>query len=332
MFNRRFIREKTVQAYYGYVQGGAESAVVCQKNLLAGLDQTAALYYLQIAFLISLSEYAEEKYQGAMERKRVPEKALEGLRLMARNIAIDHLKKDTNYLLNIDSYKFNWKDRQADLVSAVFAELFSLQDGNSVANTVLENLKAEKAEAVSPVSPEETAFEFHRAFLRKLYKRKIGLNPILRSYCEERSLFWESDYESAVFWVFSTISQMSPERNNNVDPGWSPNDEAVVFGKTLLEKTLLHQDEYNQYIYSRLQNWKPERLGVTERVLLCMAVSELVNFPSIPVKVTLNEYIELGKRFCLPESASFINGVLNKIVVDLQSEKKILKSGRGLIG
>ncbi len=329
MFNRRYIREKAVQAYYGFVQGGAESALSCQKNLLAGLDQTASLYYLHISFLVSLSEYAQERYESMTERKRFSEAQLEGLRMMAQNLAVEHLKKDPNYLINIENYKFNWKDRQTDLISAVFNDLFNLQEGPSIADKVLENLKADweqKPEA------EKSDFEFHRMFLRKMYRRKIGPNPILRSYCEERSLYWESDYESVTVWVSTLIAQMSPERLDNVDQGWSAEDEAVVFGKTLLEKTLLHQDEYNDYVFARLQNWKPERIGLTEKVLLCMAVSEFLNFPSIPVKVTLNEYIELAKRFCVADSAAFINGVLNKIAKDLADEKKLRKSGRGLIG
>lgn len=329
MFNRRYIREKAVQAYYGFVQGGAESALACQKNLLAGLDQTASLYYSHISFLISLSEYAQERLESLIERKRFPGTQLEGLRMMAQNLAVEHLCKDPNYLLNIENYKFNWRERQADLISAMFNDLFNFQDGPSVADKVLENLKAdwEKEEEA-----EKTSFEFHRAFLRKMYRRKIGPNPILRSYCEERSLYWESDYESVTVWVSSLIGQMSPERLDNVDRGWSAEDEAVAFGKTLLEKTLLHQDEYNDYVFARLQNWKPERIGLTEKVLLCMAVCEFLNFPSIPVKVTLNEYIELAKRFCVADSGAFINGILNKIAKDLAEEKKLRKSGRGLIG
>lgn len=336
MFNRRFIREKTIQAYYGFFQGGAESALACQKNMVAGLDQTAQLYYLQLSFLLALSDYADEQYGQALLRGRRSEEDMEGLRMMARNKAVDKLRNDNTLILKSAEYKFNWKERQSDLIKAVYESLFIGKGDCSVAGKLQASIEKKQEEEETSSDSEsavsESVFFRHKEFLRKLYKKKISAHPVLRSFCEERSIYWESDYESACFWAYTTLANMSMESISNVDPGWTVTDEVVVFGKTLLEKTLLHQDEYNAYIASRLDNWNHERVGTTERVLLCVAVSELINFPSIPVKVTLNEYIELSKRFCTQESSAFINGVLNKIAQDLKADKKIKKSGRGLIG
>lgn len=334
MFNRRFIREKAVQAYFGFCQGGSENALACQKNMLAGLDQTAELYYLQLSFLITLSDYAAQHYEPAIQRGRRQEEELEGMRLMASNKVVEKLRTDSNLSLKSTQYKFSWKDRQKDLTKAVYESLFLSSEGSSIAGRLQSALKEtlQGKPGMEDLSEEEKDFALHKEFLKRLYRKKISTHPVLCSFCEERSLYWEADYEPACFWAYTTLSQMQPEGTAQVDPGWTIDDEVVVFGKTLLEKTLLHQDEYNGYIASHLTNWKPERVGATERVLLGMAVSELLNFPSIPVKVTLNEYIELSKRFCTPESASFVNGVLNQVAQDLQAEKKIKKSGRGLIG
>lgn len=358
MFNRRFIREKTIQAYYGFAQGGPESALACQKNLLAGLDQTAELYYQHLSFLIELSHYTRQHYIEAAKRGRRSQDELEVLRLMAQNSAIEHIAHDPNYLSRKDWYKFNWKERHADLVSAVYESIFlSSGDEVSAAGKIRANLleshpvheevllptededsdineaygteSEESPETLPQVS--ETIFERDREYIKRLYKRKISTNPVLRSFCEERSIFWESDYDSVVFWVCSLLAKLDRKKTCNVDPGWTAEDEDIVFGKTLLEKTLLHQAEYDLYIASCLTNWKPERIGTIENVLLRVAVCELIQFPSIPVKVTLNEYIELSKRFCSPESAAFINGVLNKLAQDLKADKKIKKSGRGLL-
>lgn len=324
MFNRRFLREKTIQAYYGFVQGGADSAMACRQNMLAGLDRTAELYYLQLFLLVSLAEQAEERYRKATERGVKTDKDLESVRHMADNRVVAGIKQDLNYQLKSEAYRLNGIKGLNDLVVSVYDTLFVKKDGESTADKVWQ--------AVLEDNGKTDDFERDREFLRKLYKRKISAHPVLRSFCEERSIFWESDYESATFWVYSLLGQMSPERNNNVDAGWSIQDEAVDFGITLLDKTLLHKDEYDAYIAERLQNWNHERIGTLEKVLLCVAMSEFINFPSIPVKVTLNEYIELAKRFCAQESPIFVNGVLHKIAQDLKTDKQMKKSGRGLIG
>ena len=319
MFNRRYIREKVVQAYYGFAQGGCENALSCQKNFLTGLDQTAQLYYYQLLFVVTLADYAAEQYKQAKERGVRSQKLLEGLRMMAENAAIEKLRRDSVLKTKTAEYRFDTKALR-DLVKAVYESLFLNQGEGSVAG----RMQADTSD--------EDPFLHHREFLRRLYKRKISDHPALRSYCEERSIYWEADYESACFWVYTTLSRMEEETETGIDEGWTVDDEVVDFGKTLLEKTLLHHDTYNRYVAESLENWRQERIGATESVLLCVAVSEMINFPSIPVKVSLNEYIELSKHFCSKDSAAFVNGVLNKVAGKLKEEKVIKKSGRGLIG
>ncbi len=319
MFNRRYIREKVVQAYYGFAQGGCENALACQKNFLTGLDQTAQLYYYQLEFVVTLADYAAEQYRQAKERGIRSQKLLEGLRMMAENAAIEKLRRDSVLKAKAAEYRFDTKTLR-DLAKAVYESLFLNQGEGSVAG----RLQADTSD--------EDPFLHHREFLRRLYKRKISNHPALRSYCEERSIYWEADYESACFWVYTTLSRMEEENETGIDEGWTVDDEVVNFGKTLLEKTLLHHGTYNGYVADSLENWRQERIGATENILLCVAVSEMVNFPSIPVKVSLNEYIELSKHFCSKDSAAFVNGVLNKVAGKLKEEKVIKKSGRGLIG
>lgn len=320
MFNRRFLREKVIQACYGFFQGGAESALACRQNLLAGLEQTSQLYYFYLRFIVELASLANERYRQALGRGRKPEE-LESVRLMAENTVVEHLAKDVNFLLKSESYRVDQRVF-TDLLATVYDAVFSSKnDGEPVQN---ESQKAEKNET-------ENRFEHDREFLRRLYRRKIATNAALRSYCEERSIFWESDYDNVVFWIFSLLGRMSVERDNNVPEGWNTENEDVKFGITLLDKTLMHADEYNEYIAPRLQNWNHERVGATEKTLLCVAMSELVNFPSIPVKASMNEYIELTKQFCSENSAPFVNGVLHRLTQDLKNDKKMQKSGRGLI-
>lgn len=319
MFNRRFLREKVVQSCYGFFQGGAESALSCRQNLLAGLEQTAQLYYFHLKFIVELTHLARERYQQALARKRNTQQT-EALRLLAENTMAAHLENDVNFLLKSESYRAE-KRAFDDLLTTVYDALFALRhkDAALEADTPTESLQS------------EDRFEQDREWLRKLYRRKIAPNAALRSYCEERSIYWESDYDTVSFWVYSLLGRWNAEQNDNVETGWNAEEESVQFGITLLDKTLLHADEYNEYIGLRLQNWNHERIGATEKILLCVAMSELVNFPSIPVKASLNEYIELTKQFCSQESTPFVNGVLHRLAEDLKKDNKMKKSGRGLI-
>ena len=317
MFNRRFLREKVVQSCYGFFQGGAESALSCRQNLLAGLEQTAQLYYFHLKFIVELAHLARERYQQALARGRNTQQ-IEDLRLLAENTVAVHLENDVNFLLKSESYRVE-KRTFDDLLATVYDALFAPKH------------KEAENEVKTESSQTEDRFEQDREFLKKIYRRKIAPNAALRSYCEERSIYWESNYDTVAFWIFSLLGRLSAEHNNNVEDGWNAEEESVQFGLTLLDKTLLHAEEYNEYIGLRLQNWNHERIGSTEKTLLCVAMSELVNFPSIPVKASMNEYLELTKQFCSQESTPFVNGVLHRLTEDLKKDNKMKKSGRGLI-
>lgn len=320
MFSRRFLREKVVQACYGFFQGGAESALACRQNMIAGLEQTSQLYYFHLKFIVELTSLARERYRQALIRGREAQ-SMENLRFLAENTVVEQLERDVNFLAKSESYRVE-KRAFDDLLSTVYDAVFALKRGEEAETDA-------ETEKESPKTDDR--FELDRIFLRKLYRKKITRNAAFRSYCEERSIFWESDYDTVVSWVSLLLGRLNPESNDCVSTGWNIEDEAVQFGITLLDKTLLHADEYNEYIGARLKNWNHERIGATEKTLLCVAMSELVNFPSIPVKASLNEYIELSKQFCSQESSPFVNGVLHRLSEDLKHDKKMKKSGRGLI-
>lgn len=318
MFSRRFLREKVIQSCYGFFQGGAESAVASHENLLAGLEQTSQLYFFRLRFLSELLRLARERHRAASERGYKPE-ALLGLQRMAQNALMAQIEQDADFLKKSEAYRVDARALN-DLLLTVYEPLFALKNDHSPALKIAQKMEAEHR---------DNAYERDRHFLLSLHYR-IAENAALRSFCEERSIFWESDYEDVSRWICALLLHATPEQCE-VGEGLNKEDEAVRFGLELLDKTLLHAQEYDAYIAPRLKNWKYERVGLTEKTLLSVAVCELINFPSIPVKASLNEYIELSKWFCTQDSATFINGVLHRLVEDLTQDKKIKKSGRGLI-
>jgi N utilization substance protein B len=160
----------------------------------------------------------------------------------------------------------------------------------------------------------------------------------LQFYCEERSIHWTSDYDLAALFIQKTI-QLIPEEFPeeadftsllNKEEDMDPADEQK-FILDLFRTTIIHSEEFEKMIEGKTKNWEIDRIALTDIILIKMALTELIHFPTIPIKVTLNEYIDISKNYSTPKSKLFINGILDKLVETLSSEKKINKRGRGLM-
>ena len=154
---------------------------------------------------------------------------------------------------------------------------------------------------------------------------------MLDDVLEEQSILWSDDLGFVLTLVIRTISNM---RQSHADVKMLPefkSDEDAEFVKTLFEKTLINYNERLEYIEKFTRNWDVERIVFMDNLIMASAITELVSFPSIPVKVTLDEYIDIANFYSTPGCSTFINGVLDKIVEALTEEGKLKKTGRGLI-
>jgi transcription antitermination protein NusB len=186
-------------------------------------------------------------------------------------------------------------------------------------------------------SPDDS-FKTDREFFVRLVRKFILRSPELQFYCEERSIHWTDDFDWAGTFVLKALKSM-PEKFPKEgalttlldhDDDDNPADDRR-FIADLFRKTILHSDEFAALISERTRNWELERIALTDIILLKMALSELMFFPNIPVKVTMNEYIEISKSFSSVKSKLFINGILDKLVSDLREGDRIKKTGRGLL-
>ena len=315
MFNRRFIREKVIQTLYAFYQGGVESGTVCEKNMLFHLQQIYELYVCHLSFLVGLSEYFHQRADLA-EKQFIPAPdALKPIDLLERNEVIRQLVASPRFSLPNEACRLDWRSQES-LFKTLYDEILTSP------------FYKEYAEAPH-------SFENDRTFVQKLYKKKIVPNAVFRSLCDDKSITWAADYESVSYWVYTSIKKAETDDDSwiaeNFARSGKDQSEEVAFGKQLLEKALLHGDEYEPLIAELTENWETERIAVMELIILKTAVTEFVHFPSIPLKVTLNEYIEISKRFCSEKSRIFVNGLLHKLSAELQSRQMIKKSGRGLI-
>jgi N utilization substance protein B len=145
-------------------------------------------------------------------------------------------------------------------------------------------------------------------------------------------LYWAENKAILRSMVLKTIKSLEEDVSDfelaELSYNW---DEDKHFFETIFNQTVHESEKYEELIASKSKNWDLDRISETDKILLLMAIQEMINFPGIPVKVTINEYIEVSKKYSTPKSKQFINGVLDVIAVDLQKEGVIKKSGRGLI-
>lgn len=319
MLGRRHYRIKVLQSLYAWFQGGEPRVEAAAKSLLQSIDKVYELYYLQISFMLEVIHFYNYRMEESKNKFFPSPDEINPSYKLTNNRIIRMLQENEDLAAQFRRFKISWTEEQ-EMVRKVY-----------------QKLKASKDLADYLGSPDDS-FEADREFAEKMFRRFIAKSADLQFYCEERYIYWSDDFESAAIFVHKTLKQI-PE---NFSPAAEltslftrdDSDDAEDDRKFLLElfrKTIASSDEWATLIEQRTRNWEVDRIALTDILLIKMALTELTAFPQIPVKVTLNEYIEISKQFSSQKSKMFINGILDKLVSDLNAEKKIRKTGRGLI-
>jgi N utilization substance protein B len=319
MLGRRHYRIKVLQALYAYFQGGEARIEVAEKHLLNSLDKVYELYYYQISFLLEVIHF----YRFRMEESKTkfyptPEEVNPSYKLSDNRLVIQ-LEQNLPLKEHLERYRISWTEEQ-EMVRKVYQKLKS---GKELAEYLASGT---------------SSYQEDQVFLEKLFRKYVAKSADLQYFFEERSIFWEDDFEVAAIFVLKTIKLMT-ESFTEADTltglfskGTEDNpDEDRKFILDLFRKTITGSEESGKLIETRTRNWELERIALTDILLIKMALTELTSFSQIPVKVTMNEYIEISKQFSSQKSKLFINGILDKLVTDLVEEKKIRKTGRGLM-
>ncbi|MBQ4540508.1 MAG: transcription antitermination factor NusB, partial [Alistipes sp.] len=181
------------------------------------------------------------------------------------------------------------------------------------------------------MSQQERSFKEDLALVTEFFTRELEECEMLEDVLDEMSILWNDDLGFALIMVLRTLSSVRPSHEEIKLVPKFKSEEDLDFACELFAKTAVNYDEYQQQIERFTRNWDVERIAFMDNLIMATAVAELVGFESIPVKVTLDEYIEIAKFYSTNSSGTFINGVLDKLVAALQQEGRINKSGRGLI-
>lgn len=319
MLGRRHFRIKVLQSLYAYFQGGEERIDVAEKNLLRSIDRVTELYFTQLSLLLEVIHFYKFRMEEAKGKFFPTEEELNPNLKLLENRVIIQLQQNLELAAKINRYKISWTEEQ-EMVRKIQQKLKSGKD-----------LQEYLSSGVS-------SFQEDQEFAGKLFRKYIVRSGDFESYCEERDIHWADDYEVAAQFVLKTFKLM-PENFSEGDSlvglltrdSDADADDDRKFLTDLFRKTIRHSEEFEKLIDARTKNWELERIALTDIIILKMAMTEFVCFSQIPVKVSMNEYIEISKSFSSVKSKSFINGILDKLAGDLTEKKKIKKTGRGLM-
>ena len=308
-----------LQALYAWFQGGEHRIEIAEKNLLQGIDKFNELYYLIFSFFNEIIDFYRRRTEDA-KHKFLPtaEELNPNFKFLENRVVICILQnKDLQH--QVTRYKFSWTEEQ-ELIRKVFLKLRNSKDMKDYLNSGIHTFREDQE------------------IVNKLFRKFISRSADLQSYCEERCIHWNDDFSLAAIFIQKTI-QMIPEdfpENAgfpslfNKEEEDDPSDDHL-FILELFRKSILHSEEFEHMIEGKTKNWELERIALVDIILIKMALAELIYFPTIPVKVTLNEYIDISKDYSTPKSKLFINGILDKLVEMLSFDDKIIKHGRVLI-
>lgn len=315
MLNRRHLRIKILQALYAYFQTPGERFMErAEKELFFSIEKMYDMYILLLLLLEELRLVAEIKNEEGKNKKLPTEEDLNPNTRFSENKLLMLLQDNEELQRKTKNRKLSWaKDR--DLVRKLFRFLQSTREYSQF------------------MESSDDSFEAHRDGVVRMFKRQLVNHELLSTYFEERSIFWIDDLDLVASMVIKTLKKMEAGKGaeNELLPLYRDTEDELTFIKTLFRKTIIHRDQHIKGIEKSASNWEVERIALIDTILMQMALTEVREFDQIPVKVTLNEYIEIAKYYSTPKSSNFINGILDRLFQDMESSGEIRKTGRGLI-
>jgi len=314
VLNRRHIRVKVLQTIYAMHQSGSDDLVKEQKFLLSSMEDVLELYLIMISTLIEVRSKEETFLELSSKKHLATTEELDPNRKFVKNSVLNFLANNKSLLATIEKYKItNWK----------------LND--DVIVFLLESIKSSTFYK-SYMSNRINTFEEDKRFVIDLFSEVIAPNEKLYDYLEDYRLTWVDDIPVVNTNILKQLKliTVAEEKSFSV-PALFKDSEDVDFAKELFKKTVLNEYELAKEFIDRTPNWDPERISEVDTIMLKMAICEFLRFPSIPVKVTINEYLEIAKEYATPKSSLFINGILDNLVKDFEKTKKLNKTGRGLM-
>ncbi|MFD2727449.1 transcription antitermination factor NusB [Hyunsoonleella rubra] len=314
MLNRRHIRVKVMQTIYAFNGSESDDLSKDEKFLLFSIDNMYNLYLLLISLLLELQKRAEADLQKKRKKHLATSEDKNPNRKFVNNQVFQKMQSNAELKGLIDNNKMiNW-ELDSEYVGIIYKAIISSELYADYMQTRVSDFKEDKD------------------FFIDMFKDIVAPNEKLYEYIEDKNLTWLDDLPTVNTTILKMLRKLKTSTpDTHFTPELYKDADDKQFAIDLFRKTILNSASINGEIEQKTKNWDADRIANLDYVLLQMGISELQHFPSIPVKVTINEYLEIAKEYSTPKSSIFINGILDKLVKEYKTDGKLNKVGRGLL-
>lgn len=307
MINRVLLRIKIVQILYSFYKGDGKSLPLAEKELFHSIERTYDLYYHLLQLSIEITRYAESRIEAKKNKLRPTPEDLNPNTRFIDNKLIAQLTVNDQFVTYLAKQKLSWVNHP-EIIKNLYEQVIASDFYN-------EYMSAPQAD-----------YAADKDIWRKIYKKIILQSEDLDDSIEDQSIYWVDDIEMVISFIIKTIKRF--EWSNAEEQPLLPmfkDEEDAEFASKLIRGAMENGKKYRELIDQYTRNWELDRIAFMDTLIMEVALSEIMDFPSIPVNVTLNEYIEIAKNYSTDKSGTFVNGVLDNIVSQLKKDNKIVK-------
>ena len=319
MLNRRILRLKAFKVLYGSVLSDNMSLNQAQSQLDLSCEATRDLYVYMLGIVSPLTKLAQERLDAAKAKFNPTEEELNPNTKFADNALAKLLDADVDFQKVFNKKKFSWA--QYDLFL----------------KKVLTSIQSKEYYAEYMASSKSSLAEDCKLFTR-IFEEEFVDSLELEQILEDKSLYWSDDLAYSLTWCCKTFKNFAKGESWSLLPLYQSDmivgegvESDLAFVRKLLQASFAGYERYSAMVSEAVTGWEKDRLFSTDMVLIVMGLAEAASFPTIPLKVTINEYVEISKFYGTPKSRSFVNGLLDKLIQKLVEEGKVAKEGKGLM-
>ncbi len=312
MINRELIRLKVLQLVYAYYQNDGKTLDVVEKELMFSMDKGYELYLYLLSLLLALQKRAAAKDESAQNRQKRLGTSLNGLTpdgRFAANLLLEKLAENEQLIAYLENQKKEWVEEEPFV-----KRLYDAMTESDIFDIYLKK--------------EDFSFEADRELMRKLYKTFVCENDDFAPLIEDHSLYWNDDKEVVDSFVLKTIKRFTAESTPQQPllPKFASEDDRQ-FAIRLMRETIARAEETRGLIRGNVnaKKWDFKRIALMDLLIAQIAITEVLTFPSIPLNVSINEYLDIAKIYSTPRSAGYLNGMLDGIFKKLKADGKLLK-------
>lgn len=319
MLNRRILRIKAFKVLYSSVLSNDMTLSHAESQLDLSCEATRDLYVYMLGIVSPLTKIAQERIEAAKAKFNPTDEELNPNMKFAENALAKLLDEDPDFNKIFAKKKFSWQ--QYDLFL----------------KKVLSSVMTKQYYADYMASEKTGLAEDCKLFTR-IFEEEFVDSEDLEKILEDKSLYWNDDLGYSLTWCCKTLKSLAKGERWQLPPLYQSDlmtgegvESDKLFARRLLQASFAGFDKYSAKVSESVIGWEKERLFSTDVVLIVMGLAEAATFPTIPVKVTINEFVEISKFYGTPKSRSFVNGLLDRLIQGMVDEGIVKKSGKGLL-